>query len=123
MLAAISVRVHNSLHFRLIRTPRNMSAARAYRLFVGNLPWTVSRKELVEYFTKFGKLRSAAVVFDKQAGMSRGFGFVEFTNRDGYTAAVSHENHILENSKLVLSQSSGGKKPEGPAAEEQRNMP
>ena len=50
-----------------------MSAARGgLRLFVGNLPWTVSRKELSEYFSRFGSLRSAAAIFSNETGMSKG---------------------------------------------------
>ena len=80
-----------------------MSAARGgFRLFVGNFPWTVSRKELSEYFSRFGSLRSAAVIFSNETGMSKGYGFVEFTKKDGYSSAVAQDHHVPENSKLTL---------------------
>eukprot|EP00745_Piridium_sociabile_P040504 TRINITY_DN7799_c0_g1_i1.p3 TRINITY_DN7799_c0_g1~~TRINITY_DN7799_c0_g1_i1.p3 ORF type:complete len:106 (-),score=12.64 TRINITY_DN7799_c0_g1_i1:327-644(-) len=86
-----------------------MSTSRALRLFVGNLPWTVSRKELSSYFSKFGNLRSASVVFNSKTGLSKGYGFVEFSNKDGYTSAVSQDHHLLENSKLTIAASYSGK--------------
>ncbi|KAL8589852.1 hypothetical protein ACOMHN_020855 [Nucella lapillus] len=79
-----------------------MSSSRAFKLFVGNLPWTVSRKELSAYFNKFGNLRSAAVVFNPQTGLSKGYGFVEFASKEGYSSAVAQDHHVLENSKLTL---------------------
>ena len=34
--------------------------------------------------------------------MSKGYGFVEFTNKDGYSSAVAQDHHVLENSKVQL---------------------
>ncbi|PVD26609.1 hypothetical protein C0Q70_14286 [Pomacea canaliculata] len=79
-----------------------MASRRTFKLFVGNLPWTVSKNELSEYFSKFGNLRSSSVVFDNKTGLSKGYGFVEFLNKDGYTAAVSQDHHLLEKNKLTL---------------------
>jgi cold-inducible RNA-binding protein len=47
------------------------------KLYVGNLPWKTNDAELAELFTKFGDVRSATVVTDRETGRSRGFGFVE----------------------------------------------
>ncbi|KAK7104203.1 SRA stem-loop-interacting RNA-binding protein, mitochondrial-like [Littorina saxatilis] len=79
-----------------------MSGARSFKLFVGNLPWTVARREVSEYFSKFGTLRSASVVFNQETGMSKGYGFVEFAQKDGYSSAVAQDHHVLEGSKLTL---------------------
>ena len=35
-----------------------------------------------------------------QTGMSKGYGFVEYVNKDGYSSAVSQDHHVLENSKV-----------------------
>ncbi|XP_076441952.1 SRA stem-loop-interacting RNA-binding protein, mitochondrial-like [Babylonia areolata] len=86
-----------------------MSGTRAFKLFVGNLPWTVSRKELSAYFSKFGNLRSATVVFNTKSGLSKGYGFVEFAKKEGYTSAISQDHHVLENSKLTIASSSSGR--------------
>lgn len=35
-----------------------------------------------------------------QTGLSKGYGFVEFTNKEGYNNAVAQDNHVLEGSKV-----------------------
>jgi len=47
------------------------------KLYVGNLPWRTDDAELAELFARFGEVRSATVVMDRETGRSRGFGFVE----------------------------------------------
>lgn len=37
---------------------------------------------------------------DNKTGLSKGYGFVEFLNKDGYTAAVSQDYHLLEKNKV-----------------------
>ena len=47
------------------------------KLFVGNLPWSVTDQGLEEMFAPFGGVDSAKVITDRETGRSRGFGFVE----------------------------------------------
>ncbi|XP_076364881.1 SRA stem-loop-interacting RNA-binding protein, mitochondrial-like [Tachypleus tridentatus] len=73
-----------------------MASRSIQRIFVGNLPWTVSRRELREYFSQFGYVTSALVVFNKETGMSRGYGFVNFAKREGYINATKQNDHVLD---------------------------
>lgn len=73
-----------------------------YKLFVGNLPWTVGNRELQYYFSKFGHVSSASVIYDKSNGMSRGYAFVIFGHRDGYNSAANKTNHFLEGRVLTV---------------------
>lgn len=41
------------------------SRSAIHKLFVSNLPWTVSHQELRKYFQEFGRVVSANVVFGK----------------------------------------------------------
>lgn len=66
------------------------------KLFVGNLPWTISTKELQAYFSKYGHIQSSNVIYDKTTGLSRGYGFVVFSTRDGYSNATNKSYHSLE---------------------------
>lgn len=50
----------------------------ANKLYVGNLPFSIGDGELQQAFEKFGTVRSASVILDRETGRSRGFGFVEF---------------------------------------------
>lgn len=49
----------------------------AKSLYVGNLAWTVTEEELGEAFAQFGEVLSAKIIYDRETGRSRGFGFVE----------------------------------------------
>lgn len=64
------------------------------KLFVGNLPWTIGNKELKLYFSKFGHVQQSTVVFDRKLGMSKGYGFVTFSTRDGYESAANKPHHL-----------------------------
>jgi RNA recognition motif-containing protein len=83
-----------------------MAARSIYKLFVGNLPWTVGHQELRHYFSEFGHVASAHVVFDKNTGMSRGYGFVLFGNQGGYNNATNKQNHSLEGNQISVQSAS-----------------
>ncbi|XP_049517408.1 SRA stem-loop-interacting RNA-binding protein, mitochondrial isoform X2 [Dermacentor silvarum] len=59
-------------------------------------------EELREHFSQFGYVASSSVVFDKKTGMSKGFGFVAFGNRDGFIGATKQQQHVLEGSTLSV---------------------
>jgi RNA recognition motif-containing protein len=50
------------------------------KLYIGNLAFGVSDKDLEELFTQAGVCESAAVITDRATGQSRGFGFVEMSS-------------------------------------------
>lgn len=76
------------------------SAARAARLYVGNLAWTVGHRQLREYFAQFGPVQSARVIFDRSTGLSKGYGFVEFASPSGAADATNKQFHTLEGLNL-----------------------
>lgn len=76
------------------------------KLFVGNLSWTISNRELKQYFSKYGHVSSASVVFDKNSGISRGYGFVTFSSRNGYESASNTKHHSLEGRVLNIQMAS-----------------
>ncbi|MCC6580652.1 MAG: RNA-binding protein [Phycisphaeraceae bacterium] len=58
------------------------------KLYVGNLPYSVTDGELEEMFGQFGQVASAQVVMDRQTGRSKGFGFVEMGSDAEAQAAI-----------------------------------
>jgi RNA recognition motif-containing protein len=58
------------------------------RLFVGNLPYTMSESDLEEKFGEHGQVVSAVVIRDRDTGRSRGFGFVEMETEEEAEAAM-----------------------------------
>jgi len=62
------------------------------KVYVGNLPFSVSEKELSEMFSSYGEITEAIVIKDKYSGRSKGFGFVTFANDESADKAISEMN-------------------------------
>lgn len=62
------------------------------KLFVGNLSFQTTQEDLVQAFSPYGAVESATVLTDRSTGQSRGFGFVEMTNRNEAQAAINALN-------------------------------
>lgn len=62
------------------------------KLYVGNLPFSVTEGELREAFSRFGEVAKVDLVSDKFTGESRGFGFVEMDNNSQADAAIKSLN-------------------------------
>ncbi|CAK8544186.1 unnamed protein product [Lathyrus sativus] len=57
------------------------------KLFVGGLSWSVDEKSLKDAFSSFGEVTEVRIVYDKDSGRARGFGFVIFSNEDDAKSA------------------------------------
>lgn len=62
------------------------------KLYVGNLSFRVTSEDLQEHFAAAGEVSSANVVFDRETGRSRGFGFVEMASEDAANNAIAQFN-------------------------------
>ena len=62
------------------------------RLFVGNLSWSVTAKELRDTFSEFGEVEDARIIKERSSGRSRGFGFVTFCDAEGGNRALESLN-------------------------------
>lgn len=71
---------------RAERPPRSFESS--YRIYVGNLPWNVDNDELEQLFSKHGGVVDARVVFDRETGRSRGFGFVTMASESDMNDAI-----------------------------------
>ncbi|MBI1818573.1 MAG: RNA-binding protein [Deltaproteobacteria bacterium] len=58
------------------------------KLYVGNLAFDVTQKELEELFAQAGTCESASVITDRATGQSRGFGFVEMSSNAEAQSAI-----------------------------------
>lgn len=68
----------------------------AKKLYVGNLPYTVSDSDLQKLFEPHGAVESAQVIVDRATNRSKGFGFVEMgSDEEAQTAIASlHEQEV-----------------------------
>lgn len=58
------------------------------RVHVGNLAWGVDNLALESLFREQGKVVEAKVIYDRESGRSRGFGFVTFSSPDEVNSAI-----------------------------------
>ncbi|KAL8043723.1 hypothetical protein ABFX02_08G003700 [Erythranthe guttata] len=61
----------------------------SFRMYVGNLPWQVDNAKLEQLFSEHGKVIDARVVFDRETGRSRGFGFVTMSTQAEVNDAIA----------------------------------
>ena len=58
-------------------------------IYVGNLPFKMSGRELRELFEKFGDVAFAKIVRDRETKKSKGYGFVEMVVEDEAKKAIA----------------------------------
>lgn len=58
-------------------------------IYVSNLSFNVQDEDLKEFFTPYGEVTSAKVINDKITGKSRGFGFVEMSDKTASEKAIA----------------------------------
>ncbi|KAJ9140235.1 hypothetical protein P3X46_030907 [Hevea brasiliensis] len=61
----------------------------AFRIYVGNLPWDLDNARLEQVFSEHGKVVDARVVYDRETGRSRGFGFVTMSTEIELNDAIA----------------------------------
>jgi RNA recognition motif-containing protein len=62
------------------------------KLYVGNLSYHTTEDGLRTLFSEFGNVVSAKVIFNRDTGESKGFGFVEMGSDEEADAAIAGVN-------------------------------
>lgn len=63
-------------------------------IYVGNLSFDTREDELRDLFAAYGAVESAKIISDQFTGRSRGFGFVEMSEREEGTKAIQELNSV-----------------------------
>lgn len=75
------------------------------KLYVGNLPPTMTEEALRTMFAEAGPVASAKIITDRYTGQSRGFAFVEMeTKADGQRAISMFNGKTLEGAPLKVNE-------------------
>lgn len=75
------------------------------KLYVGNLSFDVTQKDLEDLFAQAGSCDSVAVITDRNSGQSRGFGFVEMSsNAEAQKAIQQFDGHELKGRALKVNE-------------------
>ena len=73
----------------------------AQKLYVGNLPFSVTSDDLQTLFSQHGEVHSVNVINDRDTGRPRGFAFVEMDNAEAAINALN--GHEFEGRALNVS--------------------
>jgi RNA recognition motif-containing protein len=72
------------------------------KIYVGNLPYSVTDSSLKSNFSEFGTVTSAKVMMDRDTGNSKGFGFVEMASAEFAQAAIDGLNGVSVDGRAIV---------------------
>nr|WP_298722907.1 RNA-binding protein [uncultured Steroidobacter sp.] len=84
------------------------------KIYVGNLPFSVTEDGLRTLFSQHGAVESVALINDRETGQPRGFGFVEMARADAARAIQSLNGQDLGGRALKVNEAQD--KPRGGGA-------
>lgn len=70
---------------------------RTKKIFVGGLSASTVQADLTSYFSTFGKVEEAMLMFDRQTNRHRGFGFVTFDTEEAVEKVCQLHYHEINN--------------------------
>lgn len=71
------------------------------KLYVGNLPYSVTEEDIRELFSQVGKVASIDLIKDRMSGESKGFAFVEMDTNSEADKAIKSLNGSNYNGRLI----------------------
>ena len=79
-------------------------------LFVNNLSYKTTDESLKNYFSKYGKVESTKIVYDKESGRPKGVGFCKFCDASSAAEALKdNDNLFLDGRPIAVSYSNDKK--------------
>jgi cold-inducible RNA-binding protein len=70
------------------------------KIYVGNLPYSVTEQDLTDMFSKFGATKQVNLITDKETRRSKGFAFVTFETAEAAQASLQLDNNEIDGRKL-----------------------
>ena len=74
------------------------------KIYVGNLSWGTTDRDLEQLFSAHGEVRSATVITDRDTGRSRGFGFVEMEDQAANEAISALNDKEVDGRRLKVNE-------------------
>jgi RNA recognition motif-containing protein len=90
------------------------------KLYVGNLSFQASEKDLEELFEKAGHVESVKIITDLYSGQSRGFAFVEMASNDDAKKAIEMFNGKSFKERVLVVNEARPQRTKGPGRREGR---
>ncbi|KAG0635489.1 hypothetical protein HOY80DRAFT_1011848 [Tuber brumale] len=83
-------------------------------VFVGNIPYGLTEEQITEIFSSVGRVLSFRLVYDRETGRPKGFGFAEYIDQETAASAVRNlDNYEIMGRKLRVDFSHEGSATEG----------
>lgn len=86
-------------------TPRSRGGGRSFendhRVHVGNLSWEADDSALKTLFSEVGNVLGARVIYDRDSGRSRGFGFVTYSSAKEVNNAIESLDGVDLNGRPI----------------------
>lgn len=76
-----------------------MTSTRPYKIFVGGLSLDTKEDNLRTYFSQYGEVTGCIIKYDSNTALSRGFGFVSFSEFDVLKSILS-TNHTIKGKQV-----------------------
>ncbi|CAD6453962.1 62b80042-f770-4791-a7ff-b96da0f3e9e6 [Sclerotinia trifoliorum] len=93
-----------------------MSKPPSKSVFVGNIPYGLTEEQIVDIFSSAGNVINFRLVYDRETGRPKGFGFAEYPDSDSAASAVRNLNdYEIMNRKLRVDFSNDGGEEENSA--------
>lgn len=85
---------------RAVMGPKIQNSYRGYvdsphKIYAGNLGWGLTSQDLRDVFAEQPGLLSAKVIYERDTGRSRGFGFVTFETEEAVQSALNAMNGVV----------------------------
>ena len=71
------------------------------KLYIGNLPYSVTDTALRELFTPLGEVSSVSIITDRNTGQPKGFAFIEMADDAAAKQAISQINGKTIDSRSI----------------------
>ncbi len=62
------------------------------KLFIGNISWDSTEESLKEFFSQVGEVVEVKIIYDRNTGRSKGFGFVTMGTPEEAQKAIDELN-------------------------------
>lgn len=85
-----------------------------HKIYAGNLSWDLTSQGLREAFEEQPGYLSAKVIYDRDSGRSRGFGFITFSSADEAESALNNMNGVEVGGRPLRLNSAEQRVPESP---------
>jgi RNA recognition motif-containing protein len=74
------------------------------KMYVGNLPFSVTQDQLEGLFSNYGNVEEVAVITDRDTGRPRGFAFVTMSDEDARKAIEELNGNEFEGRALTVNE-------------------